>query len=103
MADAVLVTVQDGIAVVTINRPAARNAVNSEVARGLAGAVDELDAGKDVRVLILTGAGGTFCAGMDLKGFLDGDAPTAGDRGFGGLVERPPAKPLVAAGGGVGS
>ena len=72
MADAVLVTVDDGIAVVTINRPEVRNAVNGDVARGLAGAVEELDATKDVRVLILTGAGGTFCAGMDLKGFLAG-------------------------------
>src|SRR5580698_11138729 len=97
MADAVLVTVQDGIAVVTINRPAARNAVNSEVARGLAGAVDELDARKDVRVLILTGAGGTFCAGMDLKGFLAGDLPVVPGRGFGGIAERPPAKPVIAA------
>ena len=97
MADAVLVTVEDGIAVVTINRPAARNAVNSEVARGLAGAVDELDARKDVRVLILTGAGGTFCAGMDLKGFLAGDLPVVPGRGFGGIAERPPAKPVIAA------
>ena len=59
--------------------------------------MDEFDGRADVRVLVLTGAGGTFCAGMDLKGFLSGDAPTAGDRGFGGLVERPPAKPLIAA------
>lgn len=94
---AVLTDVSDGVAVITINRPEARNAVNGEVARGIAAAVDDLDARKDVQVLILTGAGGTFSAGMDLKGFLSGDSPAFEDRGFGGLVQRPPAKPLIAA------
>ena len=94
---AVLTEVSDGVAVITINRPEARNAVNGEVARGIAGAVDDLDARKDVQVLILTGAGGTFSAGMDLKGFLSGDSPAFEDRGFGGLVQRPPAKPVIAA------
>src|ERR1017187_7595285 len=97
MADAVVTEVADGIAVITINRPGARNAVNGEVARGIAAAVDDLDARSDVRVLVLTGAGGTFCAGMDLKGFLAGDAPTAPGRGFAGITERPPAKPVIAA------
>jgi len=97
MAEAVLVAVADGIAVITINRPAARNAVNGEVARGIARATDELDARGDVRVLILTGAGGSFCAGMDLKGFLAGDVPAVAGRGFGGITERPPAKPIIAA------
>jgi enoyl-CoA hydratase len=94
---AVLTEVSDGVAVITINRPEARNAVNGEVARGIAGAIDDLDARKDVQVLILTGAGGTFSAGMDLKGFLSGDSPAFEDRGFGGIVQRPPAKPLIAA------
>jgi enoyl-CoA hydratase len=94
---AVLTEVSDGVAVITINRPEARNAVNGEVARGIAGAVDELDASKDVQVLILTGAGGTFSSGMDLKGFLSGDSPAFEDRGFGGIVQRPPAKPVIAA------
>jgi enoyl-CoA hydratase len=97
MADAVLTEVDGGIAVITINRPEARNAVNGEVARGIAAAVDEFDAARDVRVLILTGAGGTFSAGMDLKGFLSGDAPVAGGRGFAGITERPPVKPVIAA------
>jgi enoyl-CoA hydratase len=94
---AVLTDVSDGVAVITINRPEARNAVNGEVARGIAEAVDEADASKDVKVLILTGAGGTFSAGMDLKGFLSGDSPAFGDRGFGGIVQRPPVKPVIAA------
>jgi enoyl-CoA hydratase len=97
MSDEVLAEVDDGIAVITINRPQARNAVNGAVARGIAAAVEELDASADVRVLVLTGAGGSFCAGMDLKGFLAGDAPTAAGRGFGGIVERPPVKPVIAA------
>ena len=94
---AVLTDVSDGVAVITINRPEARNAVNGEVARGIAEAVDAADASKDVQVLILTGAGGTFSAGMDLKGFLSGDSPAFGDRGFGGIVQRPPVKPVIAA------
>jgi enoyl-CoA hydratase len=97
MADAVLTECSDGIAVITINRPEARNAINGEVARGLAAAVEEFDGSGYVRVLILTGAGGTFSAGMDLKGFLAGESPNVEGRGFGGIAERPPAKPVIAA------
>src|SRR5260370_24449151 len=97
MTDAVLTDVSDGIAVITINRPEARNAINGDVARGIAAAVEDFDSRPDVTVLVLTGAGATFSAGMDLKGFLSRDAPTAGDRGFRGLTQRPPAKPVIAA------
>ena len=97
MADAVLTDSDGGIAVITINRAQARNAVNGEVARGIAAAVDEFAGAEDVRVIILTGAGGTFSAGMDLKGFLSGDSPVVAGRGFGGITERPPAKPMIAA------
>jgi enoyl-CoA hydratase len=97
MSEEVLTEASDGVAVITINRPEARNAVNGAVARGIAAALDEFDANPDVRVLILTGGGGTFSAGMDLKGFLTGDSPSFGDRGFGGIVERPPVKPIIAA------
>ncbi|MGO8956962.1 MAG: crotonase/enoyl-CoA hydratase family protein [Streptosporangiaceae bacterium] len=97
MSDAVLTEVSGGLAVITINRPEARNAVNGEVARGIAAALEEFDASPEVRVLVLTGAGGTFSAGMDLKGFLSGDAPTAAGRGFGGIAQRPPVKPIIAA------
>ncbi|WP_195832618.1 enoyl-CoA hydratase-related protein, partial [Bordetella pertussis] len=71
----VLVDRADGILTITINRPQARNAINLAVARGIAAAVDELDASDDLRIGILTGAGGSFCAGMDLKGFLRGERP----------------------------
>ena len=94
---AVSTEVADGVAVITIDRPQARNAVNGEVARGIAAAIEDFDARTDVRVLILTGAGGTFSAGMDLKGFLSGDSPIAPGAGFGGIVERPPVKPVIAA------
>jgi enoyl-CoA hydratase len=95
--DAIRTEVSDGVAIITIDRPQARNAVNGEVARGIAAAVEEFDARADVSVLVLTGAGGTFSAGMDLKGFLTGDSPIAPGRGFGGIAERPPSKPVIAA------
>ncbi len=97
MSDAIRTAVTDGVAVITINRPEARNAVNGEVARGIAAAVEEFDGRKDISVLVLTGAAGTFSAGMDLKGFLAGDAPVSPGRGFGGIAERPPVKPVIAA------
>ena len=46
---------------------------------------------------MLTGAGGGFCAGMDLKAFVTGERPWVGDRGFAGIVQRASRKPLVAA------
>jgi len=97
VSEAVVTEVDGPVAVVTIDRPAARNAINEAVARAMAAALDDLDARTEIRVIVLTGAGGTFCAGMDLKGFLTGENPAAGGRGFGGIVERPPAKPVIAA------
>jgi enoyl-CoA hydratase len=95
--EAVLTEARDGVLVITINRPDARNAINGEVARGIAAALDRLDGEDDLRVGVLTGAGGFFSSGMDLKGFLSGDVPIVEGRGLGGLTERPPRKPLVAA------
>jgi len=97
MSDDVLVTCGDGIAIVTLNRPAVRNAVNRAVTEALAAAMDELDRRRDLRVGILTGAGGNFCSGMDLKAYLHGEIPLIEGRGFAGLTERPPEKPLIAA------
>lgn len=93
----VLVEKTDGIMTVTLNRPEAKNAVNKAVAEGVAAAMDELDANDDIRVAIITGAGGTFCAGMDLKAFVTGEMPMVEGRGFAGLTEAPPQKPLIAA------
>jgi enoyl-CoA hydratase len=97
VSEEVLVEVEDGVAVITINRPRARNAVNGAVARGIAAALDELEERKDVAAYVLTGAGGTFSSGMDLKGFMTGDFPVLAGRGFGGIVEAPPKKPIIAA------
>ncbi|MEO3875374.1 crotonase/enoyl-CoA hydratase family protein [Nonomuraea sp. B12E4] len=97
MSDEVLIEESGNVAVITINRPRARNAVNGAVARGIADALDALDARPDISAYVLTGAEGTFSAGMDLKGFLSGDFPVVEGRGFGGLTEAPPKKPLVAA------
>lgn len=97
MSDEVLYTAEDGVAVITINRPQARNAVNAAVAARVAEALDDLDARKDLSVGVITGAGGTFCAGMDLKAFMRGEVPLVEGRGFGGFAERPPRKPLIAA------
>ncbi len=93
----VLVDVADGIMVITLNRPKARNAANKALAEGVAAAIDELDSNDDIRVGIITGAGGTFCAGMDLKAFVSGEVPNVAGRGFAGLTEAPPKKPLIAA------
>jgi enoyl-CoA hydratase len=90
-------TPADGVLVVTIDRPQARNAVTAAVAQGIAEAMDRLDADDDLRVGVLTGAGGTFCAGMDLKAFVRGERPIVPGRGFAGVTVRPPAKPLIAA------
>ncbi|HJS87659.1 MAG TPA: crotonase/enoyl-CoA hydratase family protein [Acetobacteraceae bacterium] len=97
MANEVLVAHEDGLAIITINRPDQRNAVNRAVAEGVAAALDTLDQHPDLRVGILTGAGGTFCSGMDLKAFLRGESPRVEGRGFLGLAETPPRKPLIAA------
>ncbi|MFF2107136.1 crotonase/enoyl-CoA hydratase family protein [Rhodococcus koreensis] len=93
----VLTEFADGVAVITLNRPEAKNAVDLEVAKALAAAIDEFEARPDLTIAILTGAGGTFCAGMDLKAFSRGERPSLPGRGFGGLTEAPPTKPLIAA------
>jgi enoyl-CoA hydratase len=92
-----LTEVRDGVLIVTINRPEAKNAMNKAAAEGIAAAMDRLDSDDSLRVAILTGAGGTFCSGMDLKGFLRGERPSVEGRGFGGITERGPVKPLIAA------
>ena len=96
-AQEVLVEIDDGLVVITINRPEAKNAVNRAVSFGVCAAVDLLDSRDDLRVGILTGAGGTFCAGMDLKAFLRGEQIRVDGRGLMGIAMTPPKKPLIAA------
>jgi enoyl-CoA hydratase len=97
MTDEVLIQRHDGVLTVTLNRPGQRNAMTLDAAKILAEAMDELDGTPELRVGVLTGAGGVFCAGMDLKAFRRGERPALPGRGFGGLTERPPQKPLIAA------
>jgi len=94
---AVLTEERDGILLVTLNRPQQRNAVNLAVAEGIAAALDRLDGAPELRVGVLTGAGKGFCAGMDLKAFVAGERPYVAGRGFAGIMQRPPIKPLIAA------
>ncbi len=96
-APEVLTEVQDGVLIVTMNRPEAKNAMNKAQAEGISAAMDRLEAENDLRCAVLTGAGGTFCSGMDLKGFLRGERPSIEGRGFGGLTEWTPSKPVIAA------
>jgi enoyl-CoA hydratase len=94
---AVLTERRDRVLLITLNRPDARNAVNLALAEGVAAAMDELDGDDALSVGILTGAGKGFSAGMDLKAFVKGERPWVGDRGFAGITQRGPEKPLIAA------
>ena len=85
------------VQVITINRPDQRNAIDREVSFGVCAALDELDADPALRVGILTGAGGTFSSGLDLKAFLRGEQVRVPGRGLLGLLFSPPVKPLIAA------
>jgi enoyl-CoA hydratase len=86
-----------GVLVVTIDRPETRNAIDTVTAVAIGAAMDRLDDDPALVAGIVTGAGGTFCAGMDLKAFLAGEKPSIPGRGFAGIVEKPPAKPIIAA------
>jgi enoyl-CoA hydratase len=97
VTDLVLTERNDNVLTITINRPAQRNAVSREVALQLASALDVLDADSTLSVGVLTGAGGTFSAGMDLKAFAKGETPILPGRGFGGLTQAVVRKPLIAA------
>jgi enoyl-CoA hydratase len=94
--EVVLVEQRDRILIITINRPEAKNAVNAAVSQGLADAMDRLDGDAGLSVGVLTGAGGSFCAGMDLKAFARGENVVVEGRGM-GFTQRPPVKPLIAA------
>jgi enoyl-CoA hydratase len=93
----VLTERRENVLLITLNRPEVRNAVNAALAEGLAHALDELDGDEGLSVGVLTGAGGFFCAGMDLGAFVRGESPWYGDRGFAGIAQRSARKPLIAA------
>lgn len=86
-------------AVLTINRPEARNAVNGAVASGIEEGIDKLEADDDLWVGILTGVPPVFCAGADLKEINSGNAAALQTKrgGFGGIAQRERTKPIIAA------
>ena len=88
---------QDGVLIITIDRPKARNAVDGATARALTDAFDQLDSRDDLLVGVLTGTGGAFSAGMDLKAYARGDTPIIPGRGFAGLTRTQLRTPLIAA------
>jgi enoyl-CoA hydratase len=95
----VLVDHDGPVTIVTINRPEVRNAVDRPTAELLADAFRRFDADDDHDVAILTGAGGTFCAGADLKGISDGRGNTVREQGDGpmGPTRMLLDKPVIAA------
>ncbi|WP_207839750.1 crotonase/enoyl-CoA hydratase family protein [Williamsia soli] len=101
--EAVLIETRDHVRIITINRPQARNAINREVTDLLGRALHDADADRDIRAVVLTGAGtSAFCAGADLKALAAGERIDATDRdarrwGFAGVVEHPISTPIIAA------
>ena len=91
--------VRGPFAIIKINRPEARNAVNGAVATGIEEAIDRIEADDSVWVGILTGEPPVFCAGADLKEINSGNgaALSTAKGGFGGFVQRERAKPIIAA------
>jgi enoyl-CoA hydratase len=93
----VLTERRESTLLITIDRPTVKNALDLAVAEGIAAALDSLDADPELKVGVLTGAGGNFSSGMDLKAFAAGQKPVIEGRGLAGFAEAPPQKPLVAA------
>jgi enoyl-CoA hydratase len=87
------------IEILRINRPEAKNAVNTAVAHGIEEALDDVESDPSVRVVVLTGTGDVFSAGADLKMVAAGDSRgfTTKRGGFGGIVMRDFPKPIIAA------
>ena len=93
MADEVLTERRDRVLVITLNRPEARNAINTALAQALTAAIEELDSDDGLTAGVLTGAGGGFSAGMDLKAFATEGPP----KGFDEFLRNGAKKPLIAA------
>ncbi|MBL7497766.1 crotonase/enoyl-CoA hydratase family protein [Frankia sp. CNm7] len=95
-----LLELRGHVAVVTLNRPSALNAVNSALSTAAGAALERARSEPDVRVVVITGAGRAFCAGADLKEIARGhrvDAPEHPDWGFAGIAQHWVAKPTIAA------
>jgi len=101
--DVVMFDVLDHVAIITLNRPSKRNAINGEMSAGIERALDELENRKELRAAILTGTGSVFCSGADLaevSGVHGSDRTTnivTKKGGFAGFVRRDRRKPIIAA------
>jgi enoyl-CoA hydratase len=87
------------VAIITIRRPEARNAVNADVAAGIEAAIDRMEEDADTWVGVVAGEGPVFSAGADLKAIAAGQAAALMTKrgGFGGIAKRERTKPLIAA------
>jgi enoyl-CoA hydratase len=94
---AVYLEIEAQVATITINRPEVRNAIDQATAHEISVSLGKADADPDVRVIVITGAGGSFCVGMDLKAFLRGEVVRSPTNGFAGVTQRVVKKPLIAA------
>lgn len=92
-----LTETRGSVLVLTLNRPEAKNAFNAALSQALCAALDQLDEDPALRVAVLTGAGGSFSAGMDLKALLKGEQSSTAKRGGFGIMSKPPEKPIIAA------
>lgn len=97
MSDELQLDSHGAVRVLRLQRPQARNAMTGTLARAISAAIDSFDACDEWQVAVITGEGGHFCSGMDLKAFTRGELPWDPARGFGGLTEKPPTKPIIAA------
>ncbi len=99
LTEAVTYEVRGHYAIITINRPQARNAVNGAVANGIEAGIDRLEETDDLWVGIITGVPPVFCAGADLKEINSGNAGALQTKrgGFGGITQREREKPMIAA------
>ena len=93
MADVLLKETHGRVRVITLNRPEAKNSINSELGVALVAAIEEADADVEITAIVLTGAGGGFSAGMDLKAFASEGPP----QGFDQFLRNGSKKPLIAA------
>jgi enoyl-CoA hydratase len=97
-ADAIRLEIRGPVGIITIDRPQVRNAIDYATALAMEAAIDRLEMDAALRALVITGAGGGFCAGADLHAAAAGRPPArAPRRGWFGMNERRPNKPVVAA------
>ncbi|CAJ1504947.1 crotonase/enoyl-CoA hydratase family protein [[Mycobacterium] burgundiense] len=96
-SELILVERIDHVVVITINRPQRRNAFDLATAQAMEAAVDEFEADPQLRVAVLTGAGGSFSAGQDMKAAARGEIARTERRGGCGIMLEPPTKPVIAA------